>query len=191
VSDISIHAMVQPGCISTVAVRVPFASPFDPDALTRTEIEGRRQAFVYEAFLRGEVPGFEASKPSVQRPYDKFIGEPAHSYLEGPAFDADGNLYVVDFAFGEVVCIAPFGEAAVVCTYEGAPDGLQAGPDGLVYISYRHNGIMRLDPSIGKTEPICGPENSSIRSSARAISQLPAMATSTLRIRETPISSIP
>ncbi|MBL8584796.1 MAG: FAD-dependent oxidoreductase [Rhizobiaceae bacterium] len=58
----SIHAMVQPNCIATVAVRVPFASPFDPDALTRAEMEGRRQAYVYETFLRAEVPGFEDSK---------------------------------------------------------------------------------------------------------------------------------
>lgn len=58
----SIHAMVQPNCIATVAVRVPFASPFDPVALSAAEREGRRQAFVYEAFLRERMPGFEAAK---------------------------------------------------------------------------------------------------------------------------------
>lgn len=58
----SVHPMVQPGCIATVAVRVPFSSPFDPRALTRAEQEGRRQAFVYEDFLRGEVPGFEDAR---------------------------------------------------------------------------------------------------------------------------------
>ncbi len=58
----SVHAMVQPNCIATVAVRVPFSSPFDPVALTRAEREGRRQAFVYERFLRSEVAGFEDAK---------------------------------------------------------------------------------------------------------------------------------
>ena len=58
----SVHPMVQPNCIATVAVRVPFDSPFDPDALTRAEMEGRRQVFVYEDFLRNEVPGFEDAK---------------------------------------------------------------------------------------------------------------------------------
>jgi hypothetical protein len=58
----SVHPMVQPNCIATVAVRVPFDSPFDPDALTRAEMEGRKQVFVYEDFLRNEVPGFENAK---------------------------------------------------------------------------------------------------------------------------------
>ena len=58
----SVHAMVQPNCIASVAVRVPFASPFDPHELTRVEREGRRQAFLYEAFLRSEVEGFADAK---------------------------------------------------------------------------------------------------------------------------------
>ena len=58
----SVHAMVQPNCIATVAVRVPFSSPFDPVALSQAEREGRRQAYVYEQFLREEVPGFEQAK---------------------------------------------------------------------------------------------------------------------------------
>jgi hypothetical protein len=58
----SVHEMVQPHCIATVAVRVPFSSPFDPRALSAAEAEGRRQAYVYEAFLRAEIPGFEQAK---------------------------------------------------------------------------------------------------------------------------------
>jgi hypothetical protein len=58
----SVHPMVQPHCIATVAVRVPFSSPFSPEALSRAEREGRKQAFLYEAFLREEVPGFEDAR---------------------------------------------------------------------------------------------------------------------------------
>ncbi|MEM1026723.1 MAG: FAD-dependent oxidoreductase [Planctomycetota bacterium] len=58
----SAHAMVQEGCIATVAVRVADTDPTDPEALTAAEIEGRRQAFVYEEFLRDMVPGYEAAK---------------------------------------------------------------------------------------------------------------------------------
>ncbi len=58
----SVHEMVQPNCIATVAVRVPFSSPSDPLALTRAEREGRRQAYIYEEFLRTDVPGFEDAK---------------------------------------------------------------------------------------------------------------------------------
>ncbi|MEM1211596.1 MAG: FAD-dependent oxidoreductase [Planctomycetota bacterium] len=58
----SAHAMVQEGCIATVAVRVADADPTDPEALTAAEIEGRRQAFIYEDFLRNMVPGYEHAK---------------------------------------------------------------------------------------------------------------------------------
>jgi gluconolactonase len=86
---------------------------------------------------------------------EKFIGKPAHSFLEGPAFDRDGNLYVVNFAFGQVVKIARDGHASVVCEYDGAPNGMQVGPDGLLYITDRQNGVMRLDPGSGSIEPFC------------------------------------
>jgi hypothetical protein len=54
----SIHRMNTGGCISTVAVRVDGFSGLDSNDLTEAEREGRRQAFVYEDFLRDCVPGF-------------------------------------------------------------------------------------------------------------------------------------
>lgn len=57
----SAHAMVQRGCVATVAVRVADLDPMDSEELTRAEIEGRRQAYVYEAFFRDRVPGYEGA----------------------------------------------------------------------------------------------------------------------------------
>ncbi len=57
----SLHAMNATGCISTVAVRVADVDATDFQQLTRAEMEGRRQAFVYEKFLRDCIPGFEQS----------------------------------------------------------------------------------------------------------------------------------
>ena len=57
----SVHAMNVEGCISTVAVRVAGFSGLHPLELTRAEQEGRRQAFIYEDFLRDCVPGFADS----------------------------------------------------------------------------------------------------------------------------------
>lgn len=54
----SAHAMNAKGCISTVAVRVAEVDALDFEALTAAEQEGRRQAFVYEAFFRDCVPGY-------------------------------------------------------------------------------------------------------------------------------------
>lgn len=58
----SAHEMCQPGCISTVAVKVSDLSALDAAQLTQAEIEGRRQAFVYEDFFRQEVPGYEGAR---------------------------------------------------------------------------------------------------------------------------------
>ena len=58
----SAHEMCQPGCISTVAVKVSNLHALDIEELTQAEIEGRRQAFVYETFFRDEVPGYENAK---------------------------------------------------------------------------------------------------------------------------------
>jgi len=55
----SAHKMCQQGCIATVAVRVGDVDATDFEQLTAAEIEGRRQAFVYEAFFRDCVPGYQ------------------------------------------------------------------------------------------------------------------------------------
>ena len=58
----SAHAMVQSGCIATVAVRVADIDATDALQLGDAEREGRHQSFVYEAFLRDMVPGYENAK---------------------------------------------------------------------------------------------------------------------------------
>jgi hypothetical protein len=58
----SAHEMCQPKCISTVAVKVVDYDALDPESITQAEIEGRRQAFIYEDFFRAEIPGYQNSK---------------------------------------------------------------------------------------------------------------------------------
>lgn len=58
----SAHEMCQQNCISTVAVKVTDVDPLDVEGITLAEIEGRRQAFIFEEFFRGEIPGYENSK---------------------------------------------------------------------------------------------------------------------------------
>ncbi|RRB14752.1 FAD-dependent oxidoreductase [Larkinella knui] len=57
----SAHEMNAKGCMSTVAVKVTGLSALNVEELTRAEVEGRRQAFVYEDFFRDAVPGFDQS----------------------------------------------------------------------------------------------------------------------------------
>src|SRR6266487_2453607 len=58
----SAHEMCQPKCISTVAVKVTGLSALNADELTKAEIEGREQSFIYENFFRDQIPGYEDSK---------------------------------------------------------------------------------------------------------------------------------
>jgi len=58
----SAHEMCQPGCISTVAVKVSDLSALKVEELTKAEIEGRKQSFEYERFFRDKVPGYENAK---------------------------------------------------------------------------------------------------------------------------------
>lgn len=58
----SAHEMCQPGCISTVAVKVSDLNALKVEELTKAEIEGRKQSFEYERFFRDQVPGYENAK---------------------------------------------------------------------------------------------------------------------------------
>ncbi|MFW6060741.1 MAG: FAD-dependent oxidoreductase, partial [Phycisphaeraceae bacterium] len=58
----SAHPMTIDGCIATVAVRVAEVDATDFEQLTAAEQEGRHQAFVYEAFFRDMVPGYERAR---------------------------------------------------------------------------------------------------------------------------------
>jgi hypothetical protein len=58
----SAHAMTITNCIATVAVRVADVDPTDVEQLTQAEVEGRRQSYIFEAFLNDRVPGYETAK---------------------------------------------------------------------------------------------------------------------------------
>ncbi|MHB8893090.1 MAG: FAD-dependent oxidoreductase, partial [Candidatus Limnocylindrales bacterium] len=55
------HRTPHPGIVMVHMTRVPNVDATDPVALTRAEVEGRRQVREYHRFLRDRVPGFEAS----------------------------------------------------------------------------------------------------------------------------------
>lgn len=55
----SIHPTPHSGFIHANLTRIPNVNATDPDALTKAEIEGRRQVQEYVRFLINEYPGFE------------------------------------------------------------------------------------------------------------------------------------
>jgi gluconolactonase len=78
----------------------------------------------------------------------------ADSFVEGPSFDRNGNLYIVDIPYGRIFRISPAGEFTLVAEYDGEPNGLKIARDGRIIITdYRH-GLMTLDPGSGKVTSI-------------------------------------
>ena len=81
-------------------------------------------------------------------------GQSVDSFLEGPAFDAQGRLYVVDIPFGRIFRSGKEGDWSLVAQYDGEPNGLKFHPDGRILIADYRNGIMQLDPETGRVEPL-------------------------------------
>lgn len=83
----------------------------------------------------------------------QFHGAETPTFLEGPAFDAAGNLWVTDIPWGRLFKIAPDGTVELGAEYDGQPNGLKFMADGRALIADHHNGIMLFDPGSGKVEP--------------------------------------
>ena len=77
---------------------------------------------------------------------------PMGSFLEGPSFDRNGNLYVVDLAWGRIFRIDAKGAFDVVLEYDGEPNGLAIRKDGRIFIADHKHGILRLEN--GKAVPV-------------------------------------
>ncbi len=73
------------------------------------------------------------------------------SFLEGPSFDKDGNLWCVDIPWGRIFRITPGGDWSVGAEYDGWPNGLRVLPDGAIQIADYKRGIVMLDPKTGAT----------------------------------------
>lgn len=74
-------------------------------------------------------------------------------YIEGPAFDRNGNLYIVDIAFGLIYQINPQGSVKLLSEYDGEPNGLKIHQDGRIFVADHKNGLMLLDPQSGVIKP--------------------------------------
>ena len=87
---------------------------------------------------------------------DKKGHPPRDSFLEGPAFDRAGNLYVVDIAHGRLFRITPNGEWSLFAEYDGEPNGLAIHRDGRVFAADGVHGIVAFDPATGDRAVVCG-----------------------------------
>ncbi|MEM7250248.1 MAG: SMP-30/gluconolactonase/LRE family protein [Pseudomonadota bacterium] len=83
-------------------------------------------------------------------------GRRGGSFLEGPSFDRDGNLYLVDIPYGRILKLDVTGAFTVVTRYHGQPNGLKIHPDGRLFVADYLLGIMEVDPISGNVSPFIG-----------------------------------
>ena len=87
-------------------------------------------------------------------------GRLADSFLEGPVFDTQGNLYVTDIPFGRVFRIDPKGEWDLVAQWEGEPNGMKFLNDTELLVTDYKNGLMRLNIQTGQVQTFLERRNS-------------------------------
>lgn len=89
-------------------------------------------------------------------------GASTDSFIEGPSFDASGNLYIVDIPFGRIFRISPDGKWTLVVEYEGWPNGLKIDAGGRILVADYMHGLMECDARAGKMRPILTARNSEL-----------------------------
>lgn len=71
---------------------------------------------------------------------DPYIG----AFLEGPVMTSAGSLLTVDIAYGRILEWSDDGVTEVL-RYEGEPNGLALGEDGLLWIADARRGLLRSE----------------------------------------------
>jgi gluconolactonase len=87
-------------------------------------------------------------------------GRQVDSFLEGPVFDAAGNLYVADIPFGRVFRIDPQGEWSLVAEWDGEPNGMKFLAPGQLLVTDYKNGLVVLELTTGQVRPHLARRNS-------------------------------
>lgn len=87
-------------------------------------------------------------------------GRQVDSFLEGPVFDAQGNLFVTDIPFGRVFRIDAQGQWDLVAQWDGEPNGMKFLNAGQLLITDYRNGLVVLDIQSGQVRPFLERRNS-------------------------------
>ena len=86
-------------------------------------------------------------------------GHVVDCFLEGPSFDREGNLYLVNIPHGGIFKVTPKLEWSLVAEYDGWPNGLAIHRDGTFWIADHRRGIVKVAPGSGAVEIVLGHRN--------------------------------
>jgi len=78
---------------------------------------------------------------------------PTDCFLEGPSFDREGNLFVVDIPFGRILKVSSDRKFEVIAEYDGEPCALKFDKAGRAYLTDFKHGLMSLDVRTGEVKP--------------------------------------
>ena len=76
-------------------------------------------------------------------------GRDIDCFLEGPSFDSEGNLYLVNIPYGEIFKVTSSANFSLVAQYDGWPNGLKVDREGNLIIADYKRGILKIDPKPG------------------------------------------
>lgn len=117
-----------------------FAPPVDIDARLFARLPDSLRKDSGSRWARGNRPGV-----------------PTDCFLEGPSFDRDGNLWLVDIPNGRILRLSADGrDWDVAAEYDGWPNGLRFHADGRAFIADYRKGVLVLDPATGAIETLVG-----------------------------------
>ncbi len=83
-------------------------------------------------------------------------GQTIDSFIEGPVFDAQGNLYITDIPYGRIFKITPDLKWELVVQYFGWPNGLAIDDQGMLWVADHKLGLLKIDPRNPKAEVVLG-----------------------------------
>jgi gluconolactonase len=87
-------------------------------------------------------------------------GQPTDSFLEGPVFDTEGNLFVTDIPVGRVFRIDEAGSWDEVAGWDGEPNGAKFLNERELLVTDYRNGLMVVDVARGSVSPFLDRRNS-------------------------------
>lgn len=87
-------------------------------------------------------------------------GHVVDCFLEGPAFDRSGNLYLTDIPHGRIFRLTPAGEWQEVTQTGGWPNGIAVHRDGSLWVTDYRRGLLRVEADSGRVEVLLGHRNS-------------------------------
>ena len=76
-------------------------------------------------------------------------GAELDAFLEGPVFDSNGTLFMVDIPFGRILSLSSGGQWSVIAEYDGWPNGMKLLRSGNFLVADHKKGLLEIERNSG------------------------------------------